>query len=272
MSFLSTFEDYEDDMKIYTSVMKQCREEEEDDDIDLDFLAEEIEADMECKSEKAPKVIIRCSKAIKPSDEAATSEAAQLSYFSALSDEMLERVFVFSFSKAVSQQWRRCSENVQRDRWRSTFAAAWHFQPGLVNEIEHALYESCDFQVNGQYKQAARRLVFNLKQTAEAGSKNKNKVLRARVSEGLLSPQQLVRMDPEDLAPQELQEQRKEWSRKRTQEVTRDAFSVATETDAFQCDNCGGVKCKYVRWRRKRQVDRTRMMVTCIACNHAWEH
>lgn len=238
-----------DDLLLFESVMEDCKN-EEDDDEELSFLAEEIEATLEKET--------FISQHISP----IVSEVAQTK------QEILEKVFAFSDSKLVCKQWLQCSNKVQRERWRLTLLGALNFQAHLIGSIENALFELFNFQVTRGYKQAARRLAFNLKQT-ETGNNN---ALRERVEVGELTPYDLVRLDSEQLAPQKLQQQRKAWCKKRTHEVTRHTQSFATETDAFQCDRCGGTKCKYIHWRRKRQVDRTRMLVSCVTCLHSWEH
>jgi len=259
-----------DDLLLFESVMEDCKN-EEDDDEELSFLAEEIEATLEKEtfiSQHISPIVSEVAQTKQKTEILLKISIGKFNIHILLSDEILEKVFAFSDSKLVCKQWLQCSNKVQRERWRLTLLGALNFQAHLIGSIENALFELFNFQVTRGYKQAARRLAFNLKQT-ETGNNN---ALRERVEVGELTPYDLVRLDSEQLAPQKLQQQRKAWCKKRTHEVTRHTQSFATETDAFQCDRCGGTKCKYIHWRRKRQVDRTRMLVSCVTCFHSWEH
>jgi len=255
----------EDDMMFFESVMKDC----EDDvmcDEDLDFFAEELELSMQERDVAG--YDIEAIDGFKNEQHDEHRECVRC--FSIISEDLLQRIFSFCYSRAVNRKWLHCSNTVQRDRWMITFNAALNFSEDLVQAIEDALFEYCSGRVSREYKTVARRLIFNLKQT-DAGNNN---ALRERVLLGDLPPSHLVRMDATQLAPQQLKEQRKEWCRKRTLEVTRSSLSgmESLETDFFQCDHCGGVKCKYMRSRRRNQCDRIRMMVSCLSCLHSWEH
>lgn len=116
------------------------------------------------------------------------------------------------------------------------------------------------------YGQKARQLLFNLKDS-------RNAALRERLLSGDLHARALVRMSATDMANPQLVRQRKEWIKKRTHEVTRCARELDgfMESDLFECRSCGSGRTRYRQYRRKAIVDRTRIIVLCLACPYSWE-
>ena len=108
--------------------------------------------------------------------------------------------------------------------------------------------------------------MFNLKD-------QKNAHLRQRVLSGELAAESLVRLDANGMANPQLVAARKEWLKKRKQEVMRETPEIAgfTETDIFTCASCRGKRTRYRQWRRKAIVDRTRIIVVCLNCPNRWE-
>lgn len=109
-------------------------------------------------------------------------------------------------------------------------------------------------------------MLFNLKDT-------RNAALRERLLSGELPAAALVRMSAADMANPQLVRQRKEWIKKRTHEVMRDARELDgfMECDLFECRSCGSARTRYRQYRRKAIVDRTRIIVLCLACPYTWE-
>ncbi|RHZ40546.1 hypothetical protein DYB26_013168, partial [Aphanomyces astaci] len=122
------------------------------------------------------------------------------------------------------------------------------------------------YSLTKRYREQARMLLFNLRDC-------KNDMLRLRVLRGDVSPSALARLTSKDMANPHLVEQRKEWIKDRTAQVTRHVRHLQgmLETDMFTCPSCGSNKTQHCQGRRKARADRVCIVVMCSRCPHRWQ-
>lgn len=122
------------------------------------------------------------------------------------------------------------------------------------------------YRITKGYQQKGRQLIFNLGDW-------RNTQLKQSVLDGQMDAYRLVRLNASGLANPIMVAERRAWHKKRKLEVIRDdaALDGFAETDMFTCSNCHGKRTTYRQWRRKRIVDRTRIIVICLQCPYRWE-
>jgi len=106
----------------------------------------------------------------------------------------------------------------------------------VAKEIEEEMYKLYK-SVSQDYKAKFRSLSFNLKNP-------KNPDLRHTVMQGTISAQQLCAMSSQDMASEELKDQRKKaalWHL----EATKASQGNQTTTDMFKCSKCGRRETTY---------------------------
>ena len=119
------------------------------------------------------------------------------------------------------------------------------------------------------YRELAKRsrtLCWNLRDP-------KNPDLRARLLGGQLEPAALVRLTGKELASTGLQQERREWQKKRLLCAIKPKPELGFLTDLYRCDNCGCGKARVHRVIRAgtMAVDRARTYATCVDCSARWE-
>ncbi|RLO10973.1 hypothetical protein DYB28_012319 [Aphanomyces astaci] len=138
----------------------------------------------------------------------------------------------------------------------------------LAIAIESQLHahHNVKYSLTKRYREQARMLLFNLRDC-------KNDMLRLRVLRGDVSPSALARLTSKDMANPHLVEQRKEWIKDRTAQVTRHVRHLQgmLETDMFTCPSCGSNKTQHCQGRRKARADRVCIVVMCSRCPHRWQ-
>ncbi|OQR84166.1 hypothetical protein ACHHYP_13793 [Achlya hypogyna] len=179
----------------------------------------------------------------------------------------------------VCRAWSIAASEVARNKYRENLEELFvgfltDDAPGavvLARMLEAELHALHGFThgcfLSKAYKETARRLKFNLRDP-------KNEQLRARLFSGELTPATLVRLRAVDMANPQLVEQRKEWIRKRTHEVTRDMRELdgfVLSYDLFNCPSCGSNETQHSEGRRKAMADRVCIIVICCKCPYRWQ-
>ncbi|CCI50819.1 unnamed protein product [Albugo candida] len=186
--------------------------------------------------------------------------------------EVLLKIAAFTQLGRVSKAWSHAMTIYSRRRFQDCLSKIMrpltdNFDR-IVMEVENQLFElykEC-CTLPKAYGQKARQLLFNLRDS-------RNDFLRDRLLSGELSASALVRMSANEMANPQLVKQRKQWMKKRTYEVMRNAPDLEglTESDMFECRSCGCSRTRYRQWRRKAIVDRTRIIIICTQCPYRWE-
>ncbi|KAF0687553.1 Aste57867_20672 [Aphanomyces stellatus] len=147
--------------------------------------------------------------------------------------EVLLTIFSFVSVGRVCKAWSYASTEAARTKLQGTLeqlfqqfsaddAASIFLAKSVEGEL-HDYHNRWDYSISRGYKEKARMLLFNLRDA-------KNDILRERLFSGELAPFSLVRMKSRDMANPQLVEQRKEWIRSRTAEVTRDLRAFLVES------------------------------------------
>jgi len=137
-----------------------------------------------------------------------------------------------------------------------------------INPVEIAIRIEAAMQMKYQkdpnaYRQKYRDLSFNLKD-------DQNPDLKASLFDGRLPPEDLVHMEPHELASEELKKQR-EAERKYAKEATRsDYWKGRNTTDMFTCGKCKQKKCTYYQMQTRSADEPMTVFVTCVNCGNRW--
>uniref|UniRef100_A0A7S3VLX5 TFIIS central domain-containing protein n=1 Tax=Dunaliella tertiolecta TaxID=3047 RepID=A0A7S3VLX5_DUNTE len=145
---------------------------------------------------------------------------------------------------------------------------------GLAEEVETELCKLHGCPSSREYKASIRNLLANLR---------RNEVLRANVCSRALSPYDLVRMAPKDLATEKHREVLQKTEDKMMSRCTMHSAAQGVATSDFQCplEECKSRACSYVdagrrdigkseTWGAKDAEGKGRA-VTCLTCGHKWE-
>ena len=110
---------------------------------------------------------------------------------------------------------------------------------------------------------------------------SKNEALRTNVLEGSLTPQELVKLTPEQLASAERRQQvakavshvadskRSDWMEANRDEVNRQA-GIETKEGMFKCVRCGSKKTSHYQKQTRSADEPMTVFVTCLDCRHKW--
>ncbi|EHA8586727.1 transcription elongation factor TFIIS [Cocos nucifera] len=128
--------------------------------------------------------------------------------------------------------------------------------------VESAMFEKLG-RSNGAHKVKYRSIMFNLKDA-------KNPDLRRRVLLGLVKPEKLVEMTPEEMASDGRKLENKQIKEKALFECERGGAPKAT-TDQFKCGRCGQRKCTYYQLQTRSADEPMTTFVTCVNCNNHWK-
>ncbi|KAF5838712.1 hypothetical protein DUNSADRAFT_2337 [Dunaliella salina] len=145
---------------------------------------------------------------------------------------------------------------------------------GIAEEIETELCKLHGAPTSREYKASIRNLLANLR---------RNEVLRANVCSRALTPFDLVRMAPKDLATEKHREVLQKTEDKMMSRSTMHSAVQGLATSDFQCplEECKSRACSYVdagrrdigkseTWGAKDAEGKGRA-VTCLTCGHRWE-
>ncbi|KAJ0408599.1 hypothetical protein P43SY_008946 [Pythium insidiosum] len=153
-----------------------------------------------------------------------------------LPQEVLVNIFGFAQVGRVCKAWSLAMSTLSRRKFSARLTetlSPFTSSAGVVaQDVESALFDAYGhrFATPKAYGQRARQLLFNLKDA-------RNSALRERLFTGELTASALVRMSATDMANPQLVQQRRQWIKKRTHEVMRDAGTPDgfTPTSLFEC-------------------------------------
>jgi transcription elongation factor S-II len=128
--------------------------------------------------------------------------------------------------------------------------------------IELALYAGHN-GVSAGYKAKFRQLHFNLKD-------EKNPDLRRRVLEGIIAPDILITLTPEELASDAKREENDRIREKKLFDAAPSSVKLAT-TDQFQCGKCKQRKTTYYQMQTRSADEPMTTFVRCVNCGNAWK-
>ncbi len=128
--------------------------------------------------------------------------------------------------------------------------------------IELALYAGHN-GVSAGYKAKFRQLHFNLKD-------EKNPDLRRRVLEGIIAPEILITLTPEELASDAKREENDRIREKKLFDAAPSSVRLAT-TDQFQCGKCKQRKTTYYQMQTRSADEPMTTFVRCVNCGNAWK-
>jgi len=128
--------------------------------------------------------------------------------------------------------------------------------------IELALYAGHN-GVSAGYKAKFRQLHFNLKD-------DKNPDLRRRVLEGIIAPDVLITLSPEELASDAKREENDRIREKKLFDAAPSSVKVAT-TDQFQCGKCKKRQTTYYQMQTRSADEPMTTFVRCVNCGNAWK-
>ncbi|KAG7667307.1 hypothetical protein Ndes2526B_g04186 [Nannochloris sp. 'desiccata'] len=128
--------------------------------------------------------------------------------------------------------------------------------------IELALYAGHN-GVSAGYKAKFRQLHFNLKD-------DKNPDLRRRVLEGIIAPDVLITLTPEELASDAKREENDRIREKKLFDAAPSSVKLAT-TDQFQCGKCKKRQTTYYQMQTRSADEPMTTFVRCVNCGNAWK-
>ncbi|XP_059082324.1 transcription elongation factor A protein 1-like [Tigriopus californicus] len=132
----------------------------------------------------------------------------------------------------------------------------------IAELIEDALFKK--FKDTGmRYKNQIRSRVFNLKD-------KKNPALRENVLTGVIPPDTFSTMSAEDMASDEVKNQRKAFV-KAGIDAAQLAKVEGTKTDLLQCGKCHKKNCTYNQIQTRSADEPMTTFVLCNACGNRWK-
>ena len=160
-----------------------------------------------------------------------------------------------------------------RDKIRANLVTALHralsegAEPGsnaieIGVAIELALH-AANNGVSAGYKAKFRQLHFNLKD-------EKNPDLRRRVMEGIIAPDVLITLAPEELASDAKREENDRIREKKLFDAAPSSIKQAT-TDQFQCGKCKKRQTTYYQMQTRSADEPMTTFVRCANCGNAWK-
>jgi len=130
----------------------------------------------------------------------------------------------------------------------------------IALSIELELFKKNNQIVDANYKSKMLSISFNL---------GKNPDLCASVMKGVIIPSKLVNMTPQEMASDDIKEQRR-----KIEQNNLDACQMAKpsqiETDMFKCGKCGSRKTAYFQLQTRSADEPMTTFHNCNACGHRW--
>lgn len=133
---------------------------------------------------------------------------------------------------------------------------------GISVDIEFAIYSLFN-DTGPKYKNRIKSRVMNLRD-------KRNIQLRLSLIDGEITPEKFASMTTEELASDELKEERK----KMTQESINDhqlAKNIGTSTGQFKCGKCGQSKTSYSQMQTRSADEPMTTFVFCNVCGNRWK-
>ncbi|KAK9159339.1 hypothetical protein Scep_005913 [Stephania cephalantha] len=172
----------------------------------------------------------------------------------------------------------KCNDAL-RDKVRELLAEALSKVPGEADEdvfdevnacdpiriavsVESALFEKMG-RSNGPQKFKYRSIMFNIKDP-------NNPDLRRKVLLGVVKPERLINMTPEEMASEQRKRENSQIKEKALFDCERGGPPKAT-TDQFKCGRCGQRKTTYYQLQTRSADEPMTTFVTCVNCNNHWK-
>lgn len=128
--------------------------------------------------------------------------------------------------------------------------------------VECAMYERLGSS-GGSHKSKYRSIIFNLKDS-------NNPDFRRKVLLGLVKPDKIVDLTPEDMASDKRKLMNNKIKEKALFECER-GLAPKASTDQFKCGRCGQRKCTYYQLQTRSADEPMTTFVTCVNCNNHWK-
>lgn len=128
--------------------------------------------------------------------------------------------------------------------------------------VESAMFEKWG-KSNGGQKFKYRSIMFNVKDP-------KNPDFRRKILLGLVTPEKILELTPEEMASTERQMQNVKIKEKALFDCERGGPPKAT-TDQFRCGRCGKRKCTYYQLQTRSADEPMTTFVTCVNCDNHWK-
>ncbi|CAI4233370.1 unnamed protein product [Auanema sp. JU1783] len=132
----------------------------------------------------------------------------------------------------------------------------------LAVDIEQSLYD-VHKGTNDKYKAGLRSRVFNLRD-------KKNTALRENVLTGVIKPKKLAIMTSEEMASDEIRQQREKFNHEAINEYQM-ATQQGTPSDMFKCGKCKKNNCTYTQLQTRSSDEPMTTFVFCLECGNRWK-
>jgi len=140
----------------------------------------------------------------------------------------------------------------------------------ISQQLENLLYNYCGKRITQLYLKKSRSMLLKLR----TNSKQENNVCE-RLKNGKLSTAQFVQgvvgNKPLVFASEKQLIEHKKWCEKQMAKATIKE-PAPNGQGLFKCERCKSQRIHYRLWKRKRQVDRYRIVLRCHDCGHAWDN
>lgn len=157
----------------------------------------------------------------------------------------------------------KCREMLVRglDGGSSTDSQKTRFQ-FLAAMIEEAIFQDLG-DTGMKYKNRVRSRYSNLKDA-------KNPALRQNVLNGVISPEKLAKMTPDEMASSEMKSLREKFEEENIKDHQM-ATNEGTKTDMFTCGKCKGRSCTYNQLQTRSADEPMTTFVFCNECGNRWK-
>jgi len=132
----------------------------------------------------------------------------------------------------------------------------------LAELIEEAIFLNYK-STNPRYKNTVRSRVFNLRD-------KKNAELRENVLCGVITPERIAVMKPEEMASDEVKKQREAYIKEGI-DASRLAVIQGTKSSDLKCGKCGLRNCTYNQLQTRSADEPMTTFVMCNECGNRWK-
>jgi len=133
----------------------------------------------------------------------------------------------------------------------------------LAALIEDAVFKKQRRETGMKYKNQIRSRVFNLKD-------KKNPELRMNVLMGIILPDRIAVMTPEEMASDEMKNLRNAHAKEGI-DAAQLAIKEGTKTDLLKCGKCKKNNCTYNQLQTRSADEPMTTFVMCNECGHRWK-
>ncbi|KAI8033226.1 transcription elongation factor S-II [Drosophila gunungcola] len=131
----------------------------------------------------------------------------------------------------------------------------------LAFQLEQAIYDEL-YDLEVKYKNRIRSRLSNLRDP-------KNPGLRDKFLRGIISPKQLAKMTPEEMASDELKQMRQQFVQDSIHKAQKAEMAQGTKTDLFKCSRCKKRNCVQLHTQDGDEPIMT--FVMCEECGNRWK-